>query len=152
MSRTPLSLLLCAALTACSTTSPDVVSRRDAQQMSTVLDGVIVSVRPVTVEGTQSGVGSVAGGIAGGVAGSSVGGRREGAVVGVLGAVIGGVVGNAIERQATREDALEIIVQLRSGERRAIVQARGTQELRSGDAVQIVTTGSKARVSRATGT
>ena len=77
MSRTPLSLLLCAALTACSTTSPDVVSRRDAQQMSTVLDGVIVSVRPVTVEGTQSGVGSVAGGIAGGVAGSSVGGRRS---------------------------------------------------------------------------
>ncbi len=136
-------------LAACSTTSPYVVQRADAQRLSTVVDATVLSVRPVTVDGTQSGVGSVAGGLVGGVAGSSVGGRREGIIVGVLGAVAGAVAGNAIERSATREDAVEILLQLRNGERRAIVQARGTEVLQPGDAVILVTTGGKARVTRA---
>jgi len=133
----------------CSTTSPDVIQREDAQRLSNVLDGVVLSTRAVTVEGSQSGVGTVAGGVVGGIAGSSVGGRRESAVVGVLGAVAGGVAGNAIERSATREEALEIIVQLKSGERRAIVQAKGSETLNVGDAVIVVTSGGKARVVKA---
>lgn len=136
-------------LAACSTTSPDIVQRADAQRLSTVVDATVLSVRPVTVDGTQSGVGSVSGALVGGVAGSSVGGRREGIIVGVLGAVAGAVAGNAIERSATREDAVEILLQLRNGERRAIVQARGTEILQPGDAVILVTTGGKARVTRA---
>ncbi len=138
-----------AALAACSTTSPDVISRNDAQRMSNVLDGVVLSTRAVTVDGSQSGVGAAAGGVVGGIAGSSVGGRRESAIVGVLGAVAGGVAGNAIERGATKEDAIEILVQLKSGERRAIVQARGSEAINVGDAVIIVTTGGKARVVKA---
>ncbi len=133
----------------CTTTSPDVVQRADAQRLSTVVDATVLSVRPVTVDGTQSGIGSVAGGLAGGVAGSSVGGRREGIIIGVLGAVAGAVAGNAIERSTTREDAVEILLQLRNGERRAIVQARGGETLQAGDAVTLVTTGGKARVTRA---
>ncbi len=137
------------SLTACSTTSPDVVQRSDAQRLSTVQDATVLSVRPVRVEGTQSGMGSVAGGVVGGVAGASVGGRREGIIVGVLGAVAGAVAGNAIERSATREDAVEILLQLRNGERRAIVQARGDESLAPGDAVILIMTGGKARVTRA---
>jgi len=49
-----------AALAACSTTSPDVISRNDAQRMSNVLDGVVLSTRAVTVDGSQSGVGAAA--------------------------------------------------------------------------------------------
>ena len=141
--------VLALAIAGCSTTSPDVVQRGDAQRLSTVIDATVLSVRPVTVDGTQSGMGSVAGGLAGGVAGSSVGGRREGIIIGVLGAVAGAVAGNAIERSATREDAVEILLQLRNGERRAIVQARGSETLQAGDAVILVTTGGKARVTRA---
>jgi len=126
-----------------------VVQRGDAQRLSTVIDATVLSVRPVTVDGTQSGMGSVAGGLAGGVAGASVGGRREGIIIGVLGAVAGAVAGNAIERSATREDAVEVLLQLRNGERRAIVQARGSETLQAGDAVILVTTGGKARVTRA---
>lgn len=137
------------ALAACSTTSPDVISRDDAQRMSTIVDGTVLSTRPVVVEGSQSGIGSVAGGVVGGIAGSSVGGRRESIAVGVLGAVAGAVVGNAAERMGTREEAVEILVQLRSGERRAIVQAKGEQNLQPGDAVVIVTSGGKVRVTRA---
>lgn len=141
--------ILALALAGCTTTSPDVVQRSDAQRLSTVQDATVLSVRPVTVEGTQSGIGSVAGGVVGGVAGGSVGGRREGIIVGVLGAVAGAVAGNAIERSATREGAVEILLQMRNGDRRAIVQARGSETLLPGEAVILVMTDGKARVTRA---
>jgi outer membrane lipoprotein SlyB len=140
-----------AILAACSTTSPDVIQRGDAQRMSQVQDATVLSVRPVVVEGSQSGIGAATGGIAGGVAGASVGGKREQVVVGVLGAVAGAVAGNAVERFGTREEAVEILVQLRNGERRSIVQAKGNETLQPGDAVILVTTGGKTRVSRAPG-
>jgi len=150
--RLPALALICAAAllgAGCSTTNPDVVQRGDAQRLSTVTDAVVLSVRDVVVDGSQSGIGAAAGGIAGGVAGGSVGGRREGMIVGVLGAVVGGVVGNAVERAATREEAQEIIVQLPNGDRRALVQAKGEGKLAPGDAVVLVASGGKVRVTRA---
>jgi outer membrane lipoprotein SlyB len=140
-----------ASLAACATSNPDVIQRGDAQRMSQVQDATVLSVRPVTVDGNQSGIGATAGAVAGGVAGSTVGGHREGVVVGVLGAVAGAVVGNAIERAGTREEAVEILLQLRNGERRAVVQGKGNETLNPGDAVIIVTTGGKTRVTRAPG-
>ena len=142
-------LTLVASLAACSTTSPDVIKPGDAQRLSTVMDATILSIRPVVVEGSQSGVGATAGGVVGGVAGSSVGGRRESVAVGVIGAVVGGVIGNAVERMGTREEAVEILLQLRNGERRSVVQARGSENLAPGDAVILVNTGGKVRVTRA---
>ena len=137
------------ALAACSTTSPDVVSRNEAQRLSTVVDAVVLSSRPVVVEGNQSGIGAAAGSVAGGVAGSGVGGRREAMVVGVLGAVIGGVIGNAVERGTTREEAIEILVQLKNGDRRSVVQARAAESFNPGDPVLLINTGGKVRVTRA---
>ncbi len=137
------------ALSACSTSSPDVVSRNDAQRMSTVVDAVVLSSRPVTVDGTQSGIGAATGGIVGGIAGGSTGGRREQVVVGVIGAVIGGVVGNAVERASTKEEAFEILVQLKNGERRSVVQAKAAETFAPGDPVILITTGGKVRVTKA---
>ena len=135
------------ALAACTTTDPNVVSRHDAQRMSQVQDGTVISVRPVSVDGSQSGVGGVAGAVAGGVAGSSIGGSREGLIFGVLGAVAGGLAGNAIERSGTRENAVEVIVQLRNGERRSIVQGRENESaLVVGAPVELVTTNGRTRV------
>jgi outer membrane lipoprotein SlyB len=144
-----IALLAAAALAACSTTSPDVIQRDQAQRLSQVQDATVISVRPVTVEGSQSGGGAAAGGVIGGVAGSSVGGHRESIAVGILGAVAGAVAGNALERTGTREDAVEVLVQMKNGERRAIVQAKGNETLMAGDPVILVTTGGKTRVSRA---
>ena len=137
------------ALAGCATSSPDVISRHDAQRMSTGVDATVLTVRGVTVDGSQSGAGAVAGGVVGGIAGGSIGGRRDSTVGGVLGAVAGAVVGNAIERAATKEESLEIMVQLRNGERRAIVQAKSSESFNPGDQVIIVTTGSKVRVTKA---
>jgi outer membrane lipoprotein SlyB len=114
-----------------------------------VVDAVVLTTRPVVVDGTQTGLGGVSGAVVGGVAGSGVGGPRESAVVGVIGAVVGGVIGNAVERSATREEAVEILVQLKNGDRRSVIQARAGESFSPGDPVLLVTTGSKVRVTRA---
>jgi outer membrane lipoprotein SlyB len=142
-------ILVASVLVACTTTSPDVIQPYDANRLSQVQDATVLSVRPVVVEGSQSGVGAVSGGVVGGIAGSSVGGSRESMAIGVIGAVAGGVIGNAMERAGTREAAIELLVQLRNGERRAIVQAQGKDQFLPGDAVILVTTGGKTRVTRA---
>jgi len=137
-------------LAACASSSPDLVQRGDAQRMAQVEDAVILSVRTVTVDGSQSGVGAAVGGVVGaigGYGGSSV--QREAQVLGVLAGVAGAAAGNALERMSTREEALELLVQLKGGERRAIVQAKGTEKLEAGDSVIIVTTGGKVRVTKA---
>jgi outer membrane lipoprotein SlyB len=149
MNKTWIAIAALATLAGCTTTSPDVISRNDAQRMATVVDAVVLSTRPVVVEGTQSGIGAAAGSVAGGVAGASVGGRREAVVVGVLGAVVGGVVGNLAERAGTREEAVEVLVQMKNGERRSVVQAKAGETLAAGDAVILVTTGGKVRVTKA---
>lgn len=137
-------------LVACASSSPDVIQRGDAQRMAQVEDAVVLSVRTVTVDGSQSGIGGAVGGVVGaigGFSGSSV--QREGQVLGVLAGIAGAAAGNAIERLSTREEAVEILVQLKNGERRAIVQAKAAEVLASGDPVIIVTTGGKVRVSKA---
>lgn len=137
-------------LTACSSSSPDVIQRGDAQRLSTVSDAVVLSVRTVTVEGSQSGVGATTGGVVGGLAGYGAGNNQlEGQIVGILAATAGAVAGNVIERASTREEAYEILVQLRNGDRRAIVQAKGTEVFTPGDAVILVTTSGKVRVAKA---
>jgi len=142
--------VLVVALAACATSDPDMISRDNTQVMSQVQDGVVLSVRRVTVDGSQSGVGAVVGGVVGAIGGAAGSGvQRESQVLGVLGAVAGAAAGNAAERLVTKEEAIEILVQLKGGERRAIVQAKGAQNFEPGDAVIIVTTGNKVRVTKA---
>lgn len=137
-------------LAACASSSPDVIQRGDAQRMAQVQDGIVLSVRPVVVDGSQTGIGAGVGGVVGAIGGYSGSGvPREAQVLGVLAGVAGAAAGNAIERLSTREEAVEILVQLKGGERRAIVQAKGTEVLAAGDSVILVTTGSKIRVTKA---
>jgi outer membrane lipoprotein SlyB len=143
-------LALVLVLSACASSSPDVIQRNDAQRLSVVEDGTVLSVRGVTVEGSQSGAGAVTGGVVGGLAGYGAGSnQRDGQIIGVLGAVAGVVAGNAIERMSTREEAFEILVQLKNGDRRAVVQAKGAEVFAPGDTVVLVTTGGKVRVAKA---
>ena len=126
---------LVASLAACATSNPDVVQRGDAQRVSHVLDATVLSVRPVTIDGGQSGARRRrrrASPAASPAPTSAATATRL--VAGVLGAVVGGIVGNAVERDATRQNGVEIILQLRNGQRRAIVQAVGSETIMPGDA------------------
>jgi outer membrane lipoprotein SlyB len=137
------------ALTACATSNPNVVPVYGAQRMSNVYDATVLSVRPITIDGSQSGLGAGAGAIAGGIAGSNVGGGN-GAIVGsVIGAVLGGVAGNAVERGSTQQNGVEIIVQLRNGQRRAIVQGATPDVFVPGDPVILIVSGANTRVQHA---
>lgn len=143
-------LALVAALAGCASSSPDVIQRGDAQRLSTVVDAVVLNVRTVTVEGSQSGIGATTGGVVGGLAGYGAGrNQTEGQIVGILGAAAGAVAGNVIERAGTREEAYEILVQLKNGERRAIVQAKGQEVFAPGEAVLLITSSGKVRVAKA---
>ncbi len=137
------------ALAGCASTDPDLRPRTEAMRMAQVQDGTVMAVRTVRLDGHQSGLGATAGTVAGAVAGSSVGGNRESVVFATLGAVLGGVIGHAVERSAGRDEALELIVQLRNGERVAIVQSKGDERFQPGDAVMVITQGRSARVARA---
>jgi outer membrane lipoprotein SlyB len=143
--------LMVVLLGACASSNPDVIQRDEAQRMARVEDGVVLSVRTVTVDGSQSGIGAAVGGVVGAVGGYSASGvQREAQVLGVLVGVAGAAAGNAIERFATKEEAYEILLQIsKTGERRAVVQGKGTESFLPGDAVIIVTTGNKVRVTRA---
>jgi outer membrane lipoprotein SlyB len=149
MKKTLIAVAALSVLAACTTTSPDVIQRGDAQRLATVQDATVLSVRNVTVDGSQSGAGGTTGAVLGGVAGSTRSSGRESAAIAVVGAVAGAVVGNAIERASTKEDAVEILLQMKNGERRAIVQAKASETFSPGDAVILVTTGGKTRVQRA---
>jgi outer membrane lipoprotein SlyB len=147
--RTLIAAAVVATLAACTTTSPDVVQRGDAQRLSTVQDATVLSVRNVVVDGQQSGTGATTGAVLGGVAGSTRSSGRESAAIAVAGAVAGAVIGNAIERGATKEDAVELLLQMKNGDRRAVVQAKAGETFQPGDPVVLITTGGKTRVARA---
>lgn len=144
-------LLVSALLAGCASSSPDVISRQQAQRAQTVQRGVVESIRAVTIEGNQSGVGAATGAVVGGIAGAGAGGNRTGAVVGVLGAVIGGVAGNAIEKATTSEKAVELILRMDDGRRIAVVQGDGAQGLAVGDTINLIGNPGAYRVVRDAG-
>jgi outer membrane lipoprotein SlyB len=140
--------LAAAALMGCQTRdSANVYSKHEAGREQTIRMATVQSVRKVTIEGSQSGVGAAAGGVIGGIAGSGVGQNRGAAIAGVLGAVGGGVLGNMAEGKATSKDALEVTVKLDNGEMRAIVQ-EADLELKPGDRVRLLSSGGVTRVAR----
>jgi len=146
MKTTVLLTTLAAALAGCAThESANVYDKHEAGREQVVRFATVESVRKVTIQGSQSGLGGTAGGVVGGVAGSGVGRGKESAVATVLGGVAGGVVGNAIEEKVTSKDALEITVRLDSGELRAIVQ-EADEAFTPGQRVRLLTSGGVTRV------
>ncbi|MBQ0930408.1 glycine zipper 2TM domain-containing protein [Ideonella sp. 4Y16] len=146
----PLSLLTL-ALGGCVVTSPDRVPVYQTQRLQSVQEATVVAVRPVTIDGHQSGGGSAIGAVVGGVAGSQIGGYRDGFVGSIVGFVAGAMLGNAIERDATRSNGIELTLQMRNGDKRMIVQGQGAEVFQPGDAVTVVSDGYRARVSKAAG-
>lgn len=132
-------------LAACASQSGSSYERTQTRSEQTVRLGVVESVRNVTIEGTQSGVGAVAGAAVGGLGGSNVGGGKGSTVGAVLGAVLGGVAGNAIEGSTTKKAGLEITVKLDNGQLIAITQ-EADEQFRPGERVRILSGGGATRV------
>lgn len=142
------SLLLLAASAAlvvgCTTQeslSGDSYSRDSARQVHSVQPATIVSIREVTIEGTDGSAGGLGGGVLGAAVGSNVGGGNGRLVGAAAGAIIGAVAGSAVEHSATTRKGLEIIVQYDNGAQQAIVQEPGRDALVVGQRVNVFTEG-----------
>ncbi len=133
-----LALVSLALAAACAPSrSAQVYSRDQALQEMRVYYGTILEVRPVQIEGTQSGVGAVAGGVTGGVLGSMVGGGK-GRVVGAVVGALGGAAGGALAEEAvTKKSGVEITVEMDNGEIISVVQ-EADADYRVGDRVRLL--------------
>ncbi len=126
-------------LTSCapSPTSANTVSRSEAGRIQRFEEGVIIMVRDVTIEGESRGAGAVAGGVLGFMLGGAVGGGSGRGIARTAGAIGGAAAGSAIEKSATTVPALELTVELESGEAVIIIQA-ADEHFDVGDKVRVV--------------
>lgn len=128
-----------AMLTGCaSSKSGEVYSRDQARQAMTVQLGTVEFVKPVQVEGSQSGLGAAAGGIAGGVAGSTIGQGKGSTLASLGGAAFGALAGNLAEKKMSEVDGVEITVKLDDGKAIAVVQENDVM-FAVGDRVRVLT-------------
>lgn len=145
-------LAMMMALTGCATSlSGDVYSRDEARRTQQVEYGRIDEVRPVIIEGTQTGAGSAAGAAIGAIAGSGVSsGDRESRIGAVLIGAAGAVVGNKAEEALTQAQGLEMILTLDSGRVLSVVQeVASVDEFLPGQRIKLIGSGKNARVSPA---
>ena len=115
-------LLAAVGLTACASEyGPGPYPAYAAGIPARVVEGRVVSFRPVRMTSEPTGAGAVAGAVIGAIAGSAVAGRHDRGEGAVVGGVVGGVAGNAIEQNNTRQ-AFEYVVRTRHGDTFTLVQ------------------------------
>ncbi|HSD74721.1 MAG TPA: hypothetical protein VLB75_08115 [Steroidobacteraceae bacterium] len=131
-------LLVTALASGCaSSASSKVYPRHQAQQAWTVEYGKVADIDTVTIEGDRSYLGRAGGGYIGYEVGrAAVDGSGRG-VAGAVGAVAGAVAGDAVEEHVTRQQGLQITVDLEEGPTVAIVQA-ADQTFALGERVKVL--------------
>jgi outer membrane lipoprotein SlyB len=145
----PLAVCFATLLTACTTPSSGTLySRNEARTAWTVVEGRVSDIKPVQIEGNKSFLGTAGGGYVGYELGRTVGSGHGRDLAGAVGAVAGATAGQVVEERATRQDALQITVNLDRGETIAIVQAADVA-FTPGERVKILRRGDgAARVSK----
>ena len=135
-------------LAGCATpVGPNYYYPGDAARAQSVEMGVVESVRPVALQGPDTGLGALTGAGLGGWAGSGIGAGGGNAAAIVGGVILGGLVGNAVEVNAARRAGLELTVRLDNGRMIAVVQGDSGEPFRPGDRVRISSDGYRTRVS-----
>lgn len=141
-----LSAIVVLSACAATPTSSNVYSTHQTQNEQIVRMATVESVREVTIDKGQSGVGTAAGAALGGIAaGSSIGQGNGALAAGIVGAVVGGIIGQNIEANANTRKGLEITVRLENGEYRAITQD-ADEMFRAGDRVRLLSSRGVTRV------
>lgn len=110
-----------------------------AQREQIVRMGTVQSVRKVTIDSGQTGLGAATGGALGAIAAGANIGKGNGSLVsGIVGGVAGLVAGHAVEGALSKKAGFEITVLLDSKELRAITQA-ADEVFTPGERVRLVT-------------
>lgn len=120
-----------------SSKSGGVYKRDQARTVQRVELGIVEHVREVRIEGTQSGIGAAIGSVVGGIVGSEVGHGSGREIATILGAAGGGAAGATVEEATTRQEGLEITVELDNGRLIAVTQA-ADEPFNVGDRVRVL--------------
>jgi outer membrane lipoprotein SlyB len=137
-------------LAACAPTNTNTTyAANEIGRTADVTYGVIVSMRPVTVQAQNTGIGALGGAAVGATAGSFIG--RNDVRANILGAVAGGLVGavagNAVEKSVNTGDAVEFIIRQDDGSTVSVVQTN-EDGFRPGDRV-VLTRGARTHIAHA---
>lgn len=100
--------------------------------------GKVVEARPVTIEGTRTGIGALGGGLTGAVIARPSSAAPGELVVAAAGTVAGVVAGKKYEEVMTRREGQEILVRLDEGPIVTVTQGVENGYFRTGDVVKIV--------------
>lgn len=140
-------LAVIAPLSACKT-SPTSASANSAGQIQPVQFGTITAVRGVDIRPGNTRLGAITGAVIGGAVGSTIGGSTVANIAGATaGAVTGGAAGSTVQG-ASRQQGVEFVIQLDSGETVSLVQPGNARDYRVGDRVRVTGTAENARVDR----
>jgi outer membrane lipoprotein SlyB len=146
-------LVLLAGLAACAPANTNTTySAADIGRAARVSYGTIISMRPVVVQGQNTGLGAIGGAAVGGVAGSFIGRSdpRANILGAVAGAVVGGLAGNAIEGSASTGNAVEFIIQEDGASQPISVVQTNEDNFQPGQRVML-TRGARTRLSHVAG-
>lgn len=146
--------LLMLLASGCASNSPDVMISPEVRRVSYADRGVVVAARPVTLT-NPSAWGLVVGAMAGAELSRPNHGRDRGNYPRyrldtrqAFGAIAGATVGHSVATMLSREDGVELIVQMQSGRDIVVVQGEGADQFAPGDPVSVVSVDGRARVVR----
>lgn len=140
--------IMVGSLTACSTAlTANNYNPSEARIVQEVSYGKIVSMRFVTIDGTNSGQGVATGGLAGAIAGSTYGTGNVNVLATAAGGLLGSVFGQGAEEAVTRKNGVELIIALSDGRTVALVQEVSQNTIfEIGQRVRLMASGSSTRV------
>ena len=104
--------------------------------MGKVLEGVVVSARPVKITQNDTlgdnAMGGLAGGVAGGVAGNSIGGGHGQALATVGGVIAGALIGSAIQSELSNSEGMEYVVKVGKDNQSTADKDKKTKQVKIG--------------------
>jgi outer membrane lipoprotein SlyB len=115
----------------------NVYSSAEKGKISSVAEGIILSIKRIKISGSQA-LGAGVGGVLGAsIAENAVGGEKDKEPARIIGGLLGAIVGKSIEKKSTESVGFEFLVKLDSGEIKSFVQ-NSSQGLIVGDNVYVI--------------
>ena len=126
--RTGVVALVALSLVACGTPDQDTYLAEESSTLFEVVEGEVVTSRPVNIRERNRGVGITVGGLAGGFSGGMALGGQLGPAGSLVGGVVGAAIGYFVEEAISGNDGIEYLVTLKDGRSVTIVQFQEDDE------------------------
>jgi len=138
------SILLLFLTYSCSNTSPTNVKTSDAQKVTSIEYGTIISSYPVKIKGESNWIGATAGGMLGGLLGTAVCGEEE--IVGtkcqdiavVFGTIGGAAIGSVTQAKLGNHDGFQYIIDIETNDKDSAFVQGDEKAIKDGQRVVII--------------